>query len=1369
MYPSSEFLAALANIVEAGQNQVLADFKTVEKIFSKEAPPVEVEDFLERYKRLKNANKIKVIEQRNIDFWGKQDWQKFTSFVEELEGTKSKAEELKTKANEGAELRAEDDNWVVYKILTRDACIFYGTNKWCISKDGSHYDNYTAKGNDFYFLFSKKLGKDSPWHKIALQVSRRGKKTYWDAADTSHRRVPADLNIPDFKIDEKEKGTLIEELIAQINDFIAGSEEYRQVDIADHYLLSDAKIILEDLSSEAEELVDELKERVDNWKDELRELADAEFLSSYYVAHNEIARVQLGTEEQELPYEILEELESLSEEDFKKVQRSVDGYLNNDRSTVYIGSDEDSYILTLNTDKLRKRLEELKEYDDEEEIEDDEAELGYDPQTNKLMKALSHLVEAWGGGSRRTYYSRDRKKEDPYQDALDAINEKGDEDADEVEDTTEEPTQYASEDLQEGLKKIVTKGRSKHERLNSLPKISDQAFLFETSTSDKQNDEVRQAATRYIKDQDMLEKIAALDFEPAKKEAIKRLTDKKLIEKYAKEGFISAISKITDEDLRTDLLIKFKDNFGYSSYYNSSLSREALRVKKDENLAKLLKLAIVKKDEGTSQHIAKTTKDEKLLRTIAEKTKGLSQSIALIRLKDKNLAKKIAVNPEIQEDVRQVALKIADDPALYGKAFEADPNFTDIIDFIEDDKTLKDLYSKDPKAGPKILPKIKDQEFLKGVIEKDDPNQKHALKGITDQKYLKELMKDKEENEEGLKNIAISDIVAQMTDQDFLKSYYASSKETFNNAYEKHSERQQGANYRKMFDYWTDDPTSQERAAALENIKDDAFLLKVYKNEKNPSVRQKALYQIKDVKTLGDIFAKEKRKTEKVSLIDTLKDNTKLMVELLITEKDPEVASGIASRIEDPQEAKDLLTKFKAGGSSGVESNYDDFLRIVQDVGDEAFLKKLALDKGASVSLRDMSLNYIKDEKFFVEYYKANKDRLNNKGDFVERLIENTEDKETLLEMALTHEGSTARTAFEKLEKMADSATMAKIALKAKKVDLRKKAVPYITDLPILKKIALFDPEIAIQVLPMFKDDKEFLKKLLLESKDRKVKMNLIKRIKDDAILKEIAKGSDDLALEALSRIQDQKFLKEILLSTGNLEVATKIVENKNIPTAVLLEFITEKFKFVGWGARSLAQRVWDHLAVEKAITQKMLDTIGEVSEDATRPLLEALTKSKDVDLLKHWALSAEGPSAVDAFDAVRSPEFAEEVMTKAKNQNLRKEALLWIAPGKLTADRVEDFIAAMDATDEPHAISEEIKVRAYQLGNEDEQDALVKHISKENYNERHKKESDEEDRHYMKPRTIYREQKGLIKKQDHPVTDNPQQEVLRLLVRLAR
>ena len=224
---TSEYSVEIVSHLLKELRGVSADFKTVEKKFSTETQQAdEVKDYLSRFKKLKKDSKIKDVTEKDIDSWGKQGWVKFKAFVEELEGKKSKTEEKREARADGAELRAENEGWYVYKILNKDACITFGAGtRWCITdKQSSTFENY-KKDNDFYFLIFKKMGKEKreedrdPWYKIALQVNISGNKTYWDAQDVMHSTVPKKLRIPTFQIDEVEESIAINGKFYTLTEF----------------------------------------------------------------------------------------------------------------------------------------------------------------------------------------------------------------------------------------------------------------------------------------------------------------------------------------------------------------------------------------------------------------------------------------------------------------------------------------------------------------------------------------------------------------------------------------------------------------------------------------------------------------------------------------------------------------------------------------------------------------------------------------------------------------------------------------------------------------------------------------------------------------------------------------------------------------------------------------------------------------------------------------------------------------------------------------------------------------------------------------------------------------------------------------------
>jgi len=1028
-----------------------------------------------------------------------------------------------------------------------------------------------------------------------------------------------------------------------------------------------------------------------------------------------------------------------------------------------------------------------------------------------FLDRIAARIQTLAWGNQAYQYSSKRKdiKKDPYKEAMKALNDKKSEVANEA----AEKTEHAPQELQEGLQKIVNKSRSKYERSSSIPKISDQTFLFQTAMNEKQNEQVRREAAAYVKDQALVEKLAEQTQEFIKFPAIKNLTDPKLILKYAEEGIAAAIRKVDNEDTLTKLILKFgnpKRNYHHirDNVFDDEDMAEAVRtkIKKEDNLRKIIDIRLQQNDKedadarggmpSTLLEIAKKSKDPKVLEKILsipevgsygyDEHRKPYQRIALIKLKDKAVAKKVALDPAMSEGVRQVALKIADDSGLYEKAFEKDPEFTEALEHIDNEAFLKKMYKalltrerpkennydeKDRYSVDDLLSKIKDEAFLKKIIETDTGNQQAALNGVHDQKYLKELLDKKEKGDKTLEKISNADIISQLTDQKILKEYYEAAKEESNKAREKHKEGQTG--YRKR--RFSLDPSEGIRKAAINNIKDNAYLLKVYRGDKDSYVRKHALSLIDDPKILTELFIKEKRKSEKNMLLEELKDNEALMVELLTSGKlDSEYENWVAQHIKSPEVAKKNILD-NLHDSNAI---YNKMIELVSN--DQDFLKKVMNNPKAQTTLKGRLFHFVDDPVFLMKFYKDNEVFFKGSSDdnniLLSHLIEKTEDIDFLFNFVKTSTSYNTSSALEKVLRKATPEMLVDLAMHAKSGEVRKVTIPHIKDINLLKKVAMEDPVNARDLLPHFKDDKNFLGKLLLKSKDPKVRANLVRRVKDQDVLKEVAKTSGELAPLALHSITDEKYLKEILLHTQSFAVAESILGNPNLPIADVKEFaLKSKWNVGGSYGRGgeLATTVWKRLLAHKEITISDLDKLSDIpttNVDIIFALIKELENTNEVGMLQHIVLTSSNPRyATKAFKAVRNPEFAETVMQKAKDPEVQKDALLWIAPDGLTPNRVADFIEGLDNTDEPGAVSLDLKHKAYMIGTEDEQDALAKRLPDRLLNERHKKEMSEEDTHYLKPRTSYRDQKGIIKKADHPVVELPQQELLRLLVGLSR
>jgi len=238
----AQIIIALSRIIEA-------DFKTALNKFQEQGVDDDViKDTFEAFKEAKKKNKIKENDQKNIDWWAKKPWDEFKAFVDEVTESLTKGDEVRYKANKGAELRAEDDNWVVYKMLSQEGCVFYGTNRWCISKEGSsHYDSY-SKQNDFYFALSKDQNKDDKWNKIAVQVDNLTGNilNYWDTTDTSHKALPETIELPEFEIDKTDLEGIKEKLEPDFKIIRRLMKKVARSYVIDYSNKHNAKLVYED-------------------------------------------------------------------------------------------------------------------------------------------------------------------------------------------------------------------------------------------------------------------------------------------------------------------------------------------------------------------------------------------------------------------------------------------------------------------------------------------------------------------------------------------------------------------------------------------------------------------------------------------------------------------------------------------------------------------------------------------------------------------------------------------------------------------------------------------------------------------------------------------------------------------------------------------------------------------------------------------------------------------------------------------------------------------------------------------------------------------------------------------------------------------
>lgn len=115
--------------------------------------------------------------------------------IEELQSVVKVVEAKKTESEikkEATKIYEDEDILVVVPLTTRASCKYGAGTRWCITSTGKqHFNNYT-KDAVFYFITDKNSSQsiDSRNYKYALQYYHNGRKTWWDAQDSSHNEAP---------------------------------------------------------------------------------------------------------------------------------------------------------------------------------------------------------------------------------------------------------------------------------------------------------------------------------------------------------------------------------------------------------------------------------------------------------------------------------------------------------------------------------------------------------------------------------------------------------------------------------------------------------------------------------------------------------------------------------------------------------------------------------------------------------------------------------------------------------------------------------------------------------------------------------------------------------------------------------------------------------------------------------------------------------------------------------------------------------------------------------------------------------------------------------------------------------------------------
>lgn len=162
--------------------RLIEGYKEVMQKFSLDAELEDVKQMIEKYRDLVNRNQVQGNE-RNIDWWSKQGWEKFKKFVDAKSQQQSITQQKKRKSVGKSHNLAENDEWLIVIPLDKDASCFHGKGTdWCTTKPhlGYFYRYFLNKKITLIYFLQKKTGE-----KWAIAAKENGDHEYFDINDKS--------------------------------------------------------------------------------------------------------------------------------------------------------------------------------------------------------------------------------------------------------------------------------------------------------------------------------------------------------------------------------------------------------------------------------------------------------------------------------------------------------------------------------------------------------------------------------------------------------------------------------------------------------------------------------------------------------------------------------------------------------------------------------------------------------------------------------------------------------------------------------------------------------------------------------------------------------------------------------------------------------------------------------------------------------------------------------------------------------------------------------------------------------------------------------------------------------------------------------
>jgi hypothetical protein len=142
-------------IIIEGYKEATSEFTTASN------DKAEVDKVIAQYRELVNRNQVKG-DEKNIDWWRKQGWNKFKEFVSSKSQEKSITQVKRSKNKGDSRTIAENSTWLIVVPLDKDASCFHGKNTdWCTTKPFQLYfeEYFYNEEVTLIYCLNKKTGE----------------------------------------------------------------------------------------------------------------------------------------------------------------------------------------------------------------------------------------------------------------------------------------------------------------------------------------------------------------------------------------------------------------------------------------------------------------------------------------------------------------------------------------------------------------------------------------------------------------------------------------------------------------------------------------------------------------------------------------------------------------------------------------------------------------------------------------------------------------------------------------------------------------------------------------------------------------------------------------------------------------------------------------------------------------------------------------------------------------------------------------------------------------------------------------------------------------------------------------------------------